>query len=117
MEKDTPGQIHGITYKSDGKSSTESSSENVSEKFTQRPQEDFSYEEHDQRGTFEYEKNRITPRHYFIFGFFAIFLLFYFALNPSLEEAQRARSREEALRYQEEQRRRERSPYDDAWVK
>lgn len=74
MEKDTPGQILGVTFKSDGKSS--SSSEPVSDKFTQRPtDEDSYYEEHDIKETKYYKQREITPGMYFLVGFVMIFFL------------------------------------------
>lgn len=68
-ETDTPGQIFGVTYKTDGKSSnwtTSSSSsshgrrstaENISEEFTQGPKSE-KYETHDRSGSGEPEIER-----------------------------------------------------------
>lgn len=76
LEKDTPGQIHGITYKSDGKSSSaDEADEKVSEKFTQRPKsEDFYYEESDVKETQDY-KERTKFSTYFGFGFAIVVIL------------------------------------------
>lgn len=61
LETDTPGQICGVTYKTDGKSSSWTSSssttrrktaENISEEFTQGPKRE-EYESHDKSGSGE----------------------------------------------------------------
>lgn len=75
LEKDTPGQIFGVTFKSDGKSSMPEE-EPISEKFTQRPKnEDTYYEEHDIKDTHDFKKNQLSWRVYFGFGVFLVFVL------------------------------------------
>jgi hypothetical protein len=74
LEKDTPGQIFGITFKSDGKSE-----EKDEESFTQRPKnEDLSYEEHDTK-SYDQEEKKKEFKYLFMFGFalFAIFAMIF----------------------------------------
>lgn len=95
LEKDTPGQILGVTFKSDGKStSSSSSSEPISEKFTQRPQnEDTYYEEHDIKETKYYKQRDISPRIWFAFGFMLIFLITSYLMSSPEDYAIRERDK------------------------
>jgi hypothetical protein len=120
LEKDTPGQIFGVTFKSDGKSTSSStssskSSEPISEKFTQRPKdEDNLYEEHDVTDTNDFRKNQLGYRVYFVFGVLGAFMLFYLlssSKTSDLLEYERNRTlAEQQLRQQNQQR----SPFDEA---
>ncbi|XP_049291523.1 protein tumorous imaginal discs, mitochondrial isoform X1 [Anopheles funestus] len=99
LEDDTPGQIMGVTFKTDGKSSTSSSgstkgtsiyvtmpssssswpSSNVSGKYTQgaRDEEDHdAYKPFDSTGAHEYRKERFDSRFYYAFG--ALFVMGWF---------------------------------------
>jgi hypothetical protein len=112
LEKDTPGQIFGITFKSDGKSST---SEPISEKFTQRPtNEDTFYEEHDKTGSQEYQKNRVEPRAYFWLGFLGIFVLAVMLMNSKTEDILEYERDKTLAEQQLRQQNKERSPFDEA---
>lgn len=97
LEKDTPGQIHGITYKSDGKSSSDSD-EKVSEKFTQRAQnEDFTYEESDIKETQDY-RERPKASSYFMFGFCLVLITAFLLTVDGLTKNQLRDERERAMR-------------------
>ena len=103
-----------MTFKSDGKSSSEK--ENVSEKFTQRPtNEDTYYEEHDVTDTHDYKKNLIGPRVYFALGIVLAFGIF-FAITTNRAEDIINYERDKTLA--ELQRRKlegvPKSPFDDA---
>lgn len=102
LEKDTPGQIHGITYKSDGKSSSTESGENVSEKFTQRAKkEDFYYEESDIKETQDY-KEKTKASSYFVFGFVCIVILFFFIQGDNYTKNMIKDERDRVIREQGE---------------
>jgi DnaJ-class molecular chaperone len=108
LEKDTPGQIFGITYKSDGKSS----SEPISEKFTQRPKdEDTFYEETDIKDTHAYKKNQIDARTYFMLGVVLVFTLLLLVLDNKKDEIVNY-ERDQTLA--EQQRQKQKSPFDEA---
>uniref|UniRef100_A0A182MX04 DnaJ homolog l(2)tid, mitochondrial n=1 Tax=Anopheles culicifacies TaxID=139723 RepID=A0A182MX04_9DIPT len=81
LEDDTPGQIMGVTFKTDGKSSSPSSgsssesftssSSGVSDKHTQgaRAEEGYDkYEPNDPTHTHEYRKERFDSRFYYALG-------------------------------------------------
>lgn len=89
LEKDTPGQIFGVTHKTDGKSSTSNSSSTswtrsastsssstsssssappIDERFTQKANDERAYEATDERGTHEYARERNAERHFFMVG-------------------------------------------------
>ena len=116
LEKDTPGQIFGVTFKSDGKSSSSAkSSEPISEKLTQRPtNEDTFYEEHDTKDTNDHRKNQLDYRTYFIFGFFGVFVISWMLMTkkaPEILEYERDRTiAEQQLRQQNQ----EKNPFDEA---
>lgn len=115
IEKDTPGQIFGVTFKSDGKSSN-TSSEPISEKFTQRPQsEDTFYEEHDVKDTHDYKKNQLGPRFYFTIGMMIVFIAFLFSMEGRKEsyiEYERDKTLDQQR--QREANRDKKSPFDEA---
>lgn len=100
LEKDTPGQIHGITYKSDGKS-TESSTESdekVSDKFTQRAKnEDFYYEESDVKETQDY-RERTKVSSYFWFGFCLVLIVAFAVSADSMARSTLRDERDRAMR-------------------
>lgn len=104
-----------MTYKSDGKSKTSSSSsEPISEKFTQRPtDEDTVYEEHDIKDTHDYKKNQLGPREYFVFGFIIVFLLFLASLASNTKTYVEY-ERDRTLAKQSREAKREKSPFDEA---
>lgn len=109
LEKDTPGQILGVTFKSDGKSTESESSQ---EKFTQRPKgEDHYYEEHDIKDTIDYKKNQIDFRTYFGFGFLIVFVLGVYLLNEKKEDFINI-ERDKTLARQQEKR--DKTPFDEA---
>jgi DnaJ family protein A protein 3 len=112
LEKDTPGQIFGITFKSDGKSST---SEPISEKFTQRPtNEDTFYEEHDKTGSQEYQKSRVDARAYFWLGFLGIFILAVMLTSSKTEDILEYERDKTLAEQQLRQQNKQRSPFDEA---
>lgn len=113
LEKDTPGQIFGITFKTDGKSSSSTSSEPLSEKFTQRPKnEDTYYEEHDIKDTSDFKRNIIGPRVYFGLGVLLVFVAFFASLTS--ESAGDIFLEQEREKTFTEQRKRKESPFDEA---
>lgn len=67
IEENTPGQIFGMAFKKDGKSSAENS-DNL---FTQGTKDDRSdeYKSHDQTDTHEYRRDKIGSLYYFSLGF------------------------------------------------
>lgn len=105
-----------MTFKSDGKSSS-SSSETISEKFTQRPKdEDTHYEEHDQTETLDYKKNQLDYRVYFAFGVLGIFIISYVFTSTKTQDMLDY-ERDRTLAEQQQQLRRqnqEKSPFDEA---
>jgi hypothetical protein len=113
LEKDTPGQIFGITFKSDGKS-TASSEEPVSEKLTQRPKnEDTYYEEHDIKDTRDFKKERMSAKIYFAFGILLAFIGFTLLMGTdSATETYINKKRDETLARQREDK--ERNSFDEA---
>lgn len=114
LEKDTPGQIFGVTFKSDGKSST-STSEPISEKFTQRPDtQDTVYEEHDVKDTHEYKKNYLGPRFYFIFGMLIVFVAFMLTTMNSRESIVNHERDKTLASLREREQRRDKGPFDEA---
>ncbi|XP_053689858.1 protein tumorous imaginal discs, mitochondrial-like isoform X1 [Sabethes cyaneus] len=146
LEEDTPGQIMGVTFKTDGKSSNSScfssttsassssssswssnsassrsktaSEENISEKFTQRAQEDDSknYRSTDRSSLRSDKQNTEGARFYFGLGLILVFVWFIY-YNYSQIPRQLELERDAAL---ERQRRAaasqppQRSPFDDA---
>lgn len=110
LEKDTPGQIFGITFKSDGKSDPP-----ISDKFTQRPNdEDAYYEAHDVRDTLDYKKNVLGSRFYFAFGMLIVFVLFLLSLSDNSEnfiDYERDRTLEEQ---RQSAAKRDKGPFDEA---
>lgn len=84
MEADTPGQILGVTYKDDGKSSSFSSNSSSSPHeeplFTQGPKksEFDNYESHDVKDSKEFTKHRLDSRFYFGLGMLIVFVGFLF---------------------------------------
>lgn len=127
LEKDTPGQIHGIIYKSDGKSSsTSESNEKVSEKFTQRAKnEDFYYEESDIKETQDY-RERTKASSYFMFGFFLVLITAFMLTGDKLTKSQLRDERERAMReygdyndypvgQQSPESKENSTPFDEAW--
>lgn len=107
LETDTPGQIFGVTHKTDGKSSnwTSSSSssstrrkaaENISEKFTQGPRPD-EYEEHDESASGDPPKNLLdNPKFFHILGFIIVVYIIVY-LSRQFEEESMIDRRNRAL--------------------
>lgn len=91
LEKDTPGQIFGVTFKSDGESS-----ENISEKQTQRPKdEDTYYEEHDTSDTDQAKRKDVGPQAYYMLGivmFIFIVLLIFAEKSDEILQEERERN-------------------------
>lgn len=91
IETDTPGQIFGVTFKTDGKSpndtstsrSTSKTQEPLSAKFTQGSKDDnFDFAQHDISDTKDYRKEILGGRSYFSFGVALIFIAFlYYTLS------------------------------------
>lgn len=108
----------GITFKSDGKSETNTSSEPLSEKFTQRPKdEDFYYEEHDITETRDYKKGQLGPRFYFMVGILLVFLFFTFGAasnTDSLIDYERDKTLAEQRELEEQARKSKKTPFDEA---
>lgn len=91
MEQDTPGQIMGITHKTDGKSNNSSTTENstastgetISEKFTQGSREEKNYSKTDKSGTVEFEKENDSIPYKFLGMAIVIIGVFLFMNNQS----------------------------------
>lgn len=94
IEENTPGQIMGVSIKTDGKSATSGSSstrstsdESISAKFTQGAREDDNYSKTDETDTHEYRKERLGPNFYFFFGFFLISMGFFgYMIMPNYDD-------------------------------
>ncbi|XP_035911908.1 protein tumorous imaginal discs, mitochondrial isoform X1 [Anopheles stephensi] len=123
LEDDTPGQIMGVTFKTDGKSSSSSSdsssssstssrstsssssswsSSNVSDKHTQgaRDEEGYNtYKPHDPTDTHEYRKERFDSRFYYALGALLVMGWFVYYTHQQTN-AQYERERLEALERQ-----------------
>ncbi|XP_050098062.1 protein tumorous imaginal discs, mitochondrial-like isoform X1 [Anopheles aquasalis] len=107
LEEDTPGQIMGVTHRSDGKSTSSSSSttsssstsstwssEKVSEKQTQGARDDSyrDYKPHDETETHDYQKEQLGPRFYYSLGVLLVLCWFgYYCFNQSNEQFERER--------------------------
>lgn len=77
MEDDTPGQILGVTHKTDGKSGSFSSSSTKSESssgkmYTQGPQQEYSAEDKSSTDEARLERDRVAqkPKTFFYIGVF-----------------------------------------------
>lgn len=112
----------GITHKTDGKSTADGK---MSDKYTQRSNEDDSYSESDPNETIEHRKEQLGgPRFYFFFGVIAIIvgLMYLFSL-PSMDLKyerdlvyKRMEEREEDTRRFEQERMKSRvGPFREAW--
>lgn len=122
LEENTPGQIMGITNKTDGKSTDGT----MSDKFTQRSKDRDNYEEHDPTGTVEYHRKQSSgPNFYFYVGIGIVVLTFFLlfqsnAFGPmdlDYEREQvykRLAEREQERRVEEEQRKSRVGPFRDA---
>lgn len=76
LEDDTPGQILGVTHKTDGKSASQSyTSTNFN---TQGPKTDSEYTAHDVSDTQEYKKERLDGKFYFGIGVTLVMVAFIF---------------------------------------
>ncbi|XP_053677461.1 protein tumorous imaginal discs, mitochondrial-like [Anopheles nili] len=109
LEDDTPGQIMGVTFKTDGKSSDSSSgtkstawsSSNVADKHTQgaRDESYSEYKPHDATDTHEHRKERFDSRFYYALG--ALFVMGWFVYYSHVQmNAQYERDRDAALERQ-----------------
>ncbi|XP_058053494.1 protein tumorous imaginal discs, mitochondrial isoform X1 [Anopheles bellator] len=133
LEEDTPGQIMGVTFKTDGKSSTSDSgsfsssstsasssssswsSSNVSEKYTQGARDESygDYTTHDKTETTSYRKEQLGSRFYFSLGVLIVLGWFsYYMYHQNL--AQFERDQEEARERQRQDQLYEKlkSPFD-----
>lgn len=118
LETDTPGQIFGVTMKSDGKPNFEKDpsnndsykTEKLDKKFTQGSKEteadNEKYQEHDKSDTHEYRKEQLDGKVWSAFGFLILIALGYFLTNYSSQkrfEEERDRALEEQRRIREEE--------------
>lgn len=98
MEKDTPGQILGVTHKSDGKSEQTSSSSSsarsssssgtqsppIAERFTQKASDEDAYTSHDTSDTHEHRDAQKEKRYFYAgAASVVIFGLYYLLLSGS----------------------------------
>lgn len=107
LETDTPGQIFGVTYKTDGKSSnwTSSSSsssstrrstaQNISKEFTQGPKHE-EYERHDKTASGEAASDQAHNEKIFIIIGFLIFITILAYVFKSSEEKSMIERRDRA---------------------
>lgn len=95
LEDDTPGQIHGITFKTDGKFKSSSTRAQGAETFA-------NYTETDQSDTDEYKRNQVDGRFYFGLGvgisMILLFYLFVHQIPAYVEEEKQKTLREQELR-------------------
>lgn len=122
LEKDTPGQIFGVTHKTDGKSSTSdtsnasssssrssssfsssSSSPPIDERFTQKANDERNYEDTDATGTHEYRERNADKRFFYI-GAVAVILFGFYWFIQSQSVAIVDYERDWTLREQAERR-------------
>lgn len=105
METGTPGQIFGVTHKTDGKSSNWTSSaskaqrsnaENVSSEFTQGPKTD-EYEKVDKSATGEPEQERQSKQKMFVAVGIAMVVVFVYLLSKYSAEERMRMEQERAL--------------------
>lgn len=108
IETDTPGQIFGITPKSDGKSNTPpNGKENVSAGFTQGAKEDSQYEAHDTSATKDaFAEAEASEKSFFAHGVILVGILLVALMVVTRREAQEHR-RIEAMEYASRERERE----------
>lgn len=123
LEENTPGQILGVTFKTDGKSTTSdnntstseksSTDENISKKFTQGSFEDDNYKETDSTSTYAYRKEILDSRYYYSLGVCIVFVAFivytYNNMGSYLDE-----ERDKTLFENERIKREGKSPFSDA---
>ncbi|XP_070496457.1 protein tumorous imaginal discs, mitochondrial-like isoform X1 [Chironomus tepperi] len=83
LEKDTPGQIYGITYKSDGKSEN-TSSETISEKFTQG--KNSVKEEEDDPNPEEVKRKKSEYKYFFLLGLISIYIITVLVMREKQDE-------------------------------
>lgn len=120
LETNTPGQIMGITNKTDGKSTDG----NMSDKFTQRSKDRDSYSEHDPTDTVEFQKEQLGgSRFYFFTGIVIVVMGIYYLMQsrPHMDldyerevVYQRLAEREEERRVEEEERKSRLKPFREA---
>uniref|UniRef100_A0A2M4D0C9 DnaJ homolog l(2)tid, mitochondrial n=1 Tax=Anopheles darlingi TaxID=43151 RepID=A0A2M4D0C9_ANODA len=128
LEEDTPGQIMGVTYRSDGKSTASSSStssssssstwssENVSEKLTQGTRDDSyrDYKPQDETETHDYQKEQLGSRFYYSLGVLLVLCWFgYYCLNQSNAQFEQERALVIERQRQDQLYHRLKSPSDD----
>lgn len=109
----------GITNKTDGKSTDG----NISDKFTQRSNDNDSYSEHDPTDTIEYQKEQLGgSKFYFSIGLFLVTVgILYVVSNQHMDldrerelVYQRLAEREEERRVEQERMRPSMGPFRDA---
>lgn len=100
IEENTPGQIFGMAFKKDGKSSADNS-ENI---FTQGANDDRSddYKSHDKTDTHEYRQNKIGSGFYFAIGFGLILAGSILYMNDTGSQQMLDYERDKTLREQAE---------------
>lgn len=109
LEKDTPGQIMGVTHKTDGKSDTSSESTSasaradpISERFTQKAADDDRYSTHDQSDTHEYRTQQAEKRYYYVGAVFTIIITIYCLMLSSDNQSYLDSERDRTLRERQE---------------
>lgn len=100
LEKDTPGQIYGITHKSDGKSDNSSSNETISEKFTQGKNSVNEEEEEILKNPEEIKRKKSEFKWFFMLGVIAIYLVAIYIMRENEEEVLVEKYRELTLEKQ-----------------
>ncbi|KAG4079868.1 hypothetical protein HA402_014999 [Bradysia odoriphaga] len=109
LEENTPGQIMGITHKTDGKSANGT----MSDKYTQRSKDRDNYSEHDPTNTVEYQKEQLgDSKLYFFVGVFLVACAIFYASSRQTLDLDHERElvykklaeRENERRFEEEER-------------
>lgn len=121
LEEDTPGQILGVVHKTDGKSTNfekAATNEPLSEKFTQKANDEPAYKRHETEGTHEYARNNTSYKSFFFLGFASILVLW---LCVSLNDPQKVYEMhappEQVRQRQEQQQEKRKLVYDDTDMK
>ena len=106
LEKDTPGQIFGVAFKSDGKSSED---ENLSEKFTQGVgiEENKYEEEPDHKDTVDYHREQKSNKFWFGVGFVMVIFLIGMSMAEKTSEENHYKFRDYTLEKQRLKREKE----------